>query len=94
MPNHHLDAEEQELLDSYENEEWRSAVNLDDEIKKHQLYAAATIQKNLLIGFALPPDDLAGLKKRAAEQGVAYQALLAELVRKYVAGELVEKQAA
>lgn len=94
MPTYDLDAEEQEFLGSYENGEWQSVVNLNDEIRKHQLYAAATIQKKLLIGVALPPEDLAGLKKRAAEQGVGYQALLAELVRKYVAGELVEKQAA
>jgi len=93
MPTYNLDAEEQELLNSYEKEEWRSVPHLAEEIKKHQQYAAATIQQKLLVGVALPPEDFDGLRKRAEKNGVTYQTLLADLVHKYLAGELVEQRA-
>lgn len=93
MPNFNLDPEEQELLHSYENEAWQSVPNLAEEIKRHQQYAAATIQQKHLVGFALPPEDFDSLRKRAEESGVTYQALLAALVHKYIAGELVEQRA-
>ena len=94
MPTYNLDGDEQELLNSYEKEEWRSVPNLAEEIKCHQQYAAATMQQKLLVGIALPPEDFDGLRKRAEENGTTHQALLAELVHKYIAGELVEQRAA
>ncbi|NUO81185.1 antitoxin [candidate division KSB1 bacterium] len=92
MPNYKLDPEEEELLDSYEKEEWQSVPNLAEELKRHQQYAVATMQQKLLVGIALPQEDFDGLRKRAAENGVTHQALLVELVHKYIAGELVEQR--
>ncbi len=93
MSIYNLDPEEQELLDSYEKEDWHPVPDLAEEIKRHQHYAAATIQKNHLVGIALPPEDFDGLRRKAEENGVTYQMLLADLVHKYIAGELVEQRA-
>lgn len=94
MPNYNLDPEEQELLNSYEKDDWRSVPNLAEEIRRHQQYAAVTMQQKLLVGIALPPEDFDGLRKRAQEHGVTHQALLVDLVHKFIAGELVEQRAA
>lgn len=93
MPNYKLEPEEEELLNSYEKEDWQSVRNLAEEIKRHQQYAAVTMQQKLLVGVALPPEDFDGLRKKAQENGVTHQALLVDLVHKFIAGELVEQHA-
>jgi len=40
-----FDLDEQELLESYEREEWQPIANLQDELHHYQAYATATIQK-------------------------------------------------
>lgn len=38
-------------------------------------------------------EDLEALQKRAVEEGIPYQTLIASLLHKYVSGRLVEKAA-
>jgi hypothetical protein len=40
-----LDKEEQELLDSFENGEWRRVANAEAEIRRHQDCARNTMEK-------------------------------------------------
>lgn len=47
-------------------------------------------RKEERINIRLTPDDLEGLRKRAEEEGLPYQTLVASLIHKYVDGQLVE----
>jgi len=86
-----LDAEERELLDSYERGEWHSIGTLQEKLQQYQTYAAAALEAAGLISIILPQEDLKAIRRKAAEAGVSYQTLIAEVVHQFVVGHLVEK---
>ena len=86
-----LDQEEQELLESYENDEWRSIQGREREIERYREYARATFKKDMRVNIRMSSKDLDGLKKRALEEGIPYQTLMSSVLHKYVDGRLVEK---
>ena len=87
-----LDAEEQEILDAFEAGTLKRSANAKAEIKRHQVYAAATLQKDSRINIRLSSKDLRSLQKRALQEGLPYQTLIASLLHKYVEGRLVERR--
>ncbi len=86
-----LDKEEQELSDSVERGEWKSVPNLEEELKNSKKYAAATVEQNQRMEIQIPEKDLNTLKIKAAEGGMSYQMLVADIIHKYLYGELSEK---
>jgi len=86
-----LETEERELLDSYERSEWQSIGALQEQRQQYQSYAAAALEAEGLVSIALPTEDLQAIRRRAAEAGVSYQALIASLVHQFVAGVLIER---
>lgn len=86
-----FEADEQELVESYEREEWRPIANLEDELQHYQDYAAATMQKNRLVSIGLSPEDFVEIQRKAMEKGIPYQTLIANIVHQFVAGRLVEQ---
>ena len=82
---------EAELLASLEAGEWRSVKNLDREIKRYQEYARATFRKDRRVSIRISSKDLAGLQKRALEEGIPYQTLISSVLHKYLARTLVER---
>ena len=91
MTTYKLDAEEQEMQDSYESGEWQSIAKVEEELRHYQAYAAVTIGRNKLVGISLSPEDFEGLHQKAREMGIPYQALIANIVHQFVAGRLVEQ---
>lgn len=87
-----LDAEEQEILDALEAGTLKRTANAKAEIKRHQEYAAATFQKDSRINIRISSKDLRSLQKRALQEGLPYQTLIASLLHKYVEGRLVESR--
>jgi predicted DNA binding CopG/RHH family protein len=87
-----FDLDEQELLESYEREEWQPIANLKDELQHYQAHAIATIQKNRLVSIGLSPEDFAGIQRKALERGIPYQTLIANVVHQFAAGRLVEQE--
>ncbi len=87
-----LDAEEQEILDAFEAGTLKRSANAKAEIKRHREYAAATLQKDSRINIRLSSKDLRSLQKRALQEGLPYQTLIASLLHKYVEGRLVEQR--
>ena len=87
-----LDAEEQGILDAFEAGTLKRSANAKAEIKRHQEYAAATLQKDSRINIRLSSKDLRSLQKRALQEGLPYQTLIASLLHKYVEGRLVEQR--
>jgi predicted DNA binding CopG/RHH family protein len=69
-----LDAEEQELLKSYERGEWKSVVNLKKEMKLAREIATNTLRKDSRITLRISSGDLARLKQKAA-----YKATLSDV---------------
>jgi len=86
-----FDVDEQELLESYEREEWRPIANLKDELQHYQAYATATIQKNRLVSIGLSPEDFVEIQQKALEKGIPYQTLISNIVHQFAAGRLVEQ---
>ena len=61
--------------------------DLQDEIKRCQEYAAAGLERNMLVYLKLSADDFRVLKDRARKAGVPYQTLPTNLVHKFVTGK-------
>lgn len=89
--NFQLDAEEQDILDSYERDEWRSVANVSEAMAKYQTYAIAALEQAGLVSIALPPQEIGILRQKAAEAGIPYQTLIAKILHQYVSGTLIEK---
>jgi len=87
-----LDREERELLDSYESGEWHSINEVGAEAQRYREYARATFKKDRRVNIRLSSKDLIGIQKRALEEGVPYQTLIASIIHKYVSGNLVERR--
>lgn len=85
-----LDKEERELLRSVERGEWRSVKDLSAEIREAEKTARATLKKDKRISIRLSSLDLNGLRKRAFEEGIPYQTLIASVLHKFVSGRLKE----
>jgi len=86
-----LDGEEQELLESFEKDEWRPVAERDAEVERYREYARATFKKDMRVNIRISRKDLEALQTRALEEGIPYQTLMASVLHKYVSGRLVEK---
>ena len=86
-----LDAEEKELLASYEAGEWQSVSNVEAEKQTYSEYATATFKKDRRVNIRISSKDLEALQKRALEEGLPYQTLIASVLHKFVSGRLIER---
>ncbi len=93
MPEHNpavqLDADEQQLLDSFEQGDLRSVATpaLLAELRQS---AKATGQKDQRINIRLSSGDLQAIRTRALQEGIPYQTLISSVLHKYVSGTLQE----
>jgi predicted DNA binding CopG/RHH family protein len=87
-----LDAEEKDILDSYERGEWKRVKNPKAEIKKLREYARNTLQKDKRINIRMSSKDLDQVQVIAAQEGIPYQTLISSIIHKYVSGYLLEKK--
>ena len=87
-----LDAEEREILKTFEADQLKSVENKDAELKKHQKYAEATFKKDRRINIRISNRDLQALKKRALAEGIPYQTLVSSILHKYVDDRLVDRE--
>lgn len=84
------DDEEQELLASFEKDEWKSVKKVKEEKLLARKAAAKTLQKDARINIRLSTSDLSSIKQIAAYEGLPYQTLIASILHKYAAGHLRE----
>ncbi len=78
----HLDLEEQEILESLENGEWRSVPNLTQEIQRYQSYAQAANLES--INIELPTSDFQSLRDLAEQTGISVKLLMANVLHQYI----------
>lgn len=86
-----LDDYEKELLKDYETRQIKPNPNLQQEIKRLQAYAKATLDKTKNVNLRISEKDLLKIKARAAEKGIPYQTFLASLIHQYSTGRIRDK---
>jgi predicted DNA binding CopG/RHH family protein len=86
-----LENEEKEILNNFENDEYVEIPDMGKEIEKHTEYARATFLKNKRINIRISQRDLEYVQRRALEEGIPYQTLIASLIHRYISGKLIEK---
>jgi predicted DNA binding CopG/RHH family protein len=91
------DAEEKELMESYERGEWKPVSKKEFEKTKKILEQAVKntirLRKNKAISIRISEKDLEGIRKKAAEQGMPYQTLITSVLHQYITGTLVSSKA-
>jgi predicted DNA binding CopG/RHH family protein len=83
-----LNREEREILEAFEAGKLKPTKGAKALMAKHQAYAAAALRKDARINIRIPSRDLRALQKRALEEGMPYQTLIASILHKYVEGRL------
>lgn len=79
-----LDKEEEQLIAEYERGAFRP-VKQQDRVRREAMEAAQRYtRKDARINIRLSTADLEMLKRRAAEEGLPYQSLIASILHKYV----------
>ena len=85
------DEDERKLIDSIENEEWIPVKDRETIINRIKGSAREELRKKKRINNRLSERDLEVIKRRAVEEGMPYQTLIASVIHKYVTGKLVDK---
>ena len=84
-----LDNEEQEILDAFELGELQSDMT-DSRKNFIEQSATLTFKKDKRINIRLSERDLSAIQRRALEEGMPYQTLVASILHKYVSGSLYD----
>ena len=80
------DAEEKDLVAAYERGEFRPVKDQKKARAEAVQAARRYTRKDARINIRLSGADLEMLKRRAAEEGLPYQSLIASVLHKYVSG--------
>ena len=83
-----LDPEERGILESVERGEWQPAKGAKR--SRYAGYAKATFRKDRRVNIRISSKDLEAIQKRALEEGLPYQTLIASLLHKFASGRLRE----
>ena len=83
--------EEKELLDSVENDEWKTIPGFQKETKRYQDYAKATFKKDKRVNIRISERDLIKIQQRALQEGLPYQTLISSVLHKFISGRFTEK---
>jgi predicted DNA binding CopG/RHH family protein len=86
-----LTAEEKDILDSFERDEWKPVKNLDAEKKRAREYARATMRKDKRVNIRISQRDLMELQRKAVHEGLPYQTFISSLLHKIVNGRMTER---
>ena len=79
-----LNKDEETLIAEYERGAFRPVKNQDMARKEAMEAARRYLRKDARINIRLSTADLDMLKRRAAEEGLPYQSLIASILHKYV----------
>jgi|UniRef100_UPI003FA36FAC predicted DNA binding CopG/RHH family protein len=61
---------EEEILASFERDEWRSVPNLKDEIARYASIVSASLAKDKRVNIRISSRDLEDIQAKAAEEGI------------------------
>ena len=86
-----LNKEEEEILESYERGEWVPVKDFEAEKARLKRLALNTVKKDARVNIRISSKDLNAVKRKALEEGMPYQTLLASVIHKFVSGRLKER---
>jgi len=86
-----IDKEERDLMESIENDEWRSVKNIEKEKEKAIASARNTLKKDKRINLRLTQKDYHQIQVKAIEEGIPYQTLISSIIHKYLNGSLASR---
>ena len=92
MSNPKLSKDEKEILKDFEAGEFKSVLTPKRK-KILQETAAESFKKDKRINIRISSRDLESLQRRALEEGIPYQTLVASVLHKYVSGGLKDLMA-
>ena len=87
-----LNAEEKELLASYEKDEWKPVKGKKKKMSHYQQIAKATFKKDSRVNIRISSKDVHAIQVKALEEGIPYQTLISSVLHKYVTGKLTEEK--
>jgi predicted DNA binding CopG/RHH family protein len=88
-----LDRQERELVSAFERDELVLADPTPAVLARFATAADNTTRKDRRINIRLSDHDLAGIQRKAAEQGIPYQSLISGLIHQFVEGQLAIRPA-
>jgi len=88
------EAEDDVILASYERGEWEPVAKVREEVERYQAHAAAMLETNRQVSVTLPLTDFEKVQQKASEVGMPYQTLIADIVHRFVTGNMAEQPAA
>ncbi len=86
-----LSAEEKAIERSLDDGQWKPAANWPKRKLALEAAARAFLAKSARVNIRLAPNDLMGLKTKAAQEGMPYQTLIASVLHKFVTGQLASR---
>lgn len=87
-----LNDEDKKTLEAYEKGDSKSVPNVKREIARHREYAKNALQKNKRINIRISERDLTHIQRKAIEEGLPYQTLIASVIHKYISGALSDRR--
>ncbi len=86
-----LDSEEKEILESYEQGEWKPVKNFKKRQEELQRSAVLTLKilKSKNINLRLQPNTIVKLKAKAEKLGMPYQTLASSILHRYVTDQTI-----
>ena len=91
MTNYELDQEEQGILEAFESKRLKTIDNKEFEIKKHKEYAASTLEMNEKITINISYTDWEAIQKIAKIEGIQSNALISNIIHKYIEERYIGK---
>lgn len=84
-----LDQDEQEILEAFEAGDFQSELTPSRKEMLEKL-AAETFKKDKRINIRISNRDLAAIQRRALEEGIPCQTMIARILHKFISGSLYD----
>jgi len=79
-----LTSEEEDILASYERDEWQSINNLQEEMNSYRQAAAAWMKQHHTISLTLPEQEFEQFQQKVLSTGLSSQTILTNLIRQFI----------
>jgi predicted DNA binding CopG/RHH family protein len=86
-----LNQHEKEIVEAFDRDELVLHDPTPALLARFAEAAESTVRKDRRINIRLSDHDLAGIQRKAAEQGIPYQSLISELIHQFVEGQLATR---
>ena len=87
-----LTKHEQEIVEAFDRDELVLEDPTPAALARFAEAADNTVRKDRRINIRLSDHDLAGIQRKAAEQGIPYQSLISGLIHQFVEGQLATRK--